>query len=193
MYPVPVSKLLRNSPGGATRLSPGCSAQHEILGSAPNLTQPRQGRLNFRLVQIRFENASVQLSLFMAPSPPPCHPERSRGICSSADLSWKIACVTSYRVEARRAVTRHQPSPEGLGHRREADPSAVGAALFPPHQPDLGIDHRGTTLSNKLNSSPSTIPLPWTALSELSPGRQSWVDGYKGSTLRQVAVTVTEL
>ena len=44
--------------------------------------------------------------------------ERSRGICGSADISWKMASLTSYRVEARRAVTRRQPSPEGLGHRR---------------------------------------------------------------------------
>src|ERR1700722_322474 len=47
MFPAPVLKLFRNSPGGATDLSPGCSAQHEILGSIPNLTQPRQGRLIF--------------------------------------------------------------------------------------------------------------------------------------------------
>jgi len=32
-----VLKLFRNSPGGATDLSPGCSAQHEILGSASQL------------------------------------------------------------------------------------------------------------------------------------------------------------
>ena len=55
--------------------------------------------------------------------------ERSGGTCGSTGLSWKTACITSNRVEARRAVTRHQPSPEGLGDRREADPSAVEPAL----------------------------------------------------------------
>jgi hypothetical protein len=35
------------------------------------------------------ENASVQQPLSMERRPFLCHPERSRGICSSADLSWK--------------------------------------------------------------------------------------------------------
>ena len=86
------------------------------------------------------------------PVPPaPARPGACRrGICRSADLSWKTECVTSHRVKARRAVTRHQSSPEGLGDRREADPSAVGAALFPLlPQPDLGIHRRSTTMSNE--------------------------------------------
>jgi hypothetical protein len=112
----------------------GCDFHPRFLG----YTQPDLSKLDLK-------NASVQQPLFMEPSPSPCHPERSRpvppaparrgacrrGICRSGDLPWKTECVTSHRVEARRAVTRHQPSPEGLGVRREADPSAVGAALFP--------------------------------------------------------------
>ncbi len=35
------------------------------------------------------KNASVQKPLYMERLPFPCHPERSRGICGSADLSWK--------------------------------------------------------------------------------------------------------
>jgi hypothetical protein len=38
--------------------------------------------------------------------PPLCHPERSRGICSSADLSWKCFSAERSGVESlpRRAV-----------------------------------------------------------------------------------------
>jgi hypothetical protein len=54
-----------------------------------------QGRLK-KLSEFDLKNASVQQPLFhpaaalslQRPSPF-CHPERSRGICSSADLSWK--------------------------------------------------------------------------------------------------------
>src|SRR5579863_9312333 len=47
----------------------------------------------------RLQNASVQQPLLYEPLPLPfCHPERSRGICSSADRSWKRGILSSNRI-----------------------------------------------------------------------------------------------
>jgi hypothetical protein len=48
-------------------------------------------------------------------------------------------------------------------------PSAVGAALALPPQPDFAITGRGTSLSNKFNATVSTIPLICTALISVCP------------------------
>jgi len=102
---------------------------------------------------LRLTQPAANLAKNATPSLPSRRPRHTVGLAvGSADLAWKMACVTSYRVEARRANTRRQPSPdrgprqlccwggEGLGDRRVADPSAIGAALFPPPQPDLGTN-----------------------------------------------------
>jgi hypothetical protein len=49
-----------------------------------------KGRLNFRPVQIRFERCVGSATALAVQRPFPfCHPECNRGICSSADPSWK--------------------------------------------------------------------------------------------------------
>ncbi len=48
------------------------------------------------------KNASVQQSLSIERLPFPfCHPERSRGICSSADLSWKNGSTPRKELSSR--------------------------------------------------------------------------------------------
>jgi hypothetical protein len=47
------------------------------------------------------KNVSVQQPLSMEPLPFPCHPERSRGICSSADLSWKGHTASQTELSSR--------------------------------------------------------------------------------------------
>src|ERR1700678_2685471 len=44
-----------------------------------------------------------------ARSPPPCHPERSRGTCGSADLSWKCFSTERSVVEGPAVPSRLQP------------------------------------------------------------------------------------
>jgi hypothetical protein len=59
----------------------------------------RRDDWNFRLVQIRFERSLGSATTLFEPLPfPVCHPERSRGICSSADLSWKLGIRWSKRI-----------------------------------------------------------------------------------------------
>jgi hypothetical protein len=53
-------------------------------------------------------NASVRPALSMERCPFLCHPERSRGICSSADLSWKR--VSLLVVETIKAIVGLRPS-----------------------------------------------------------------------------------
>jgi hypothetical protein len=49
--------------------------------------------------------------LSMEAPPPTCHPERSRGICSSTDLSWKCFSTARSRVE-RSAVVQQICHPD---------------------------------------------------------------------------------
>jgi hypothetical protein len=50
------------------------------------------------LSKLALKSASVQQPLFMEPLPFLCHPERSRGICSLADLCWKRGILFSNKI-----------------------------------------------------------------------------------------------
>jgi hypothetical protein len=60
------------------------------------------------------KNASVQQPLSMNRRPLLCHPERSRGICGSADLSWK--CFSTERSIVEKYAV--YPCP-GADHRKD--------------------------------------------------------------------------
>jgi hypothetical protein len=50
------------------------------------------------LSKLDLKSASVQQPLFMEPLPFPCRPERSRGTCGSAALSWKRGILYSNKI-----------------------------------------------------------------------------------------------
>jgi hypothetical protein len=118
---------------------------------------------------------------------------------------WKCQSLISSWVREPQKRTQPLPRPGGPARQTSAQPgragyqwmmitSAVGAAPFASAmthtpkqrlnvansaallpQPDSHRIGRGTNSSNKLNATESTNQLIWTALVELSPGRQSWV------------------
>jgi hypothetical protein len=60
------------------------------------------------------KNAAVRQPLSTKRNPLLCHPERSRGICSSADLSWK--CFVGGTLSLRSETTRRMLSGLVSGH-----------------------------------------------------------------------------
>src|SRR5258708_4029802 len=91
--------------GSATSLpratTPSLSSRakpRDLQFRGPLLETP-QGRLNLRVVQIRFEKCLGSAPTLYEPlSSPFCHPERSRGICSSADHHWKCGIRCPKRI-----------------------------------------------------------------------------------------------
>jgi hypothetical protein len=61
--------------------------ENEFRRACPELVE--WGRLNFRLLRLAGKSLGSAAVLYEPLPSPFCHPERSRGICSSADLSWK--------------------------------------------------------------------------------------------------------
>jgi hypothetical protein len=75
---------VKEGPGKA--LYPGTT----LVGSFNNcVMRPRAHGTPFRDMKGVFIFRGGHVSSGNSDSPPFCHPERSRGICSSADLSWK--------------------------------------------------------------------------------------------------------
>src|ERR1700733_12587942 len=75
------------------------------------------------------KNTTVRHSLFRDLFPFLCHPERSRGICSPADLSWK--CFSTERSVAERRdlrVTLHVLAVRGVAHAGKHAPHVGEAA-----------------------------------------------------------------
>jgi hypothetical protein len=99
---------LRPTQDNEKRLDPASTLHGTVTLSLSSRPERRDLRFRGPFVEMFFDRGVMGLlptqgnekrlgpaTTLYEPSPSPCHPERSRGICSSADLSWK--CFSTER------------------------------------------------------------------------------------------------